>query len=207
MTLATRPATADDLPGILALARRALGWSDVSTRFLEWKHLESPFGPSFMWIATDADRVVAFRAFLRWELVDAEGGTVVAARAVDTATDPDHRRRGLFRALTTEALDGMAAAGVQLVWNTPNGSSLPGYLTMGWQEVGRLPALVRPASGRFPVVVLTARRAAGREAVATGYGRAAWEVFGGDPAVDALLAGVARPRGLTTRRSQAFLAW
>jgi GNAT superfamily N-acetyltransferase len=207
MTVATRPATTEDLPGVLALARRALGWSDVSPRFLEWKHIENPWGRSFMWVALDGDRVIAFRAFLRWELVDADGRCVVAARAVDTATDPEHRRQGLFRSLTTAALDEMAAAGVQLVWNTPNSSSLPGYLTMGWQEVGRLPAVVRPAAARFPFVVLTARRPAARDAVATHFGRAAWEVFGHDPDVDALLAALPASAGLATRRTQGFLAW
>jgi hypothetical protein len=207
MTLATRPATADDLTSVLALARRSLGWSDVSPRFLEWKHLENPWGPSYMWVALDGDRVVAFRAFLRWELVDPDGRVVVAARAVDTATDPEHRRQGLFRSLTTTALGEMAAAGVQLVWNTPNSSSLPGYLTMGWQEVGRLPVVVRPATARFAFVVLTARRPAARHAVATRFGRPAWEVFGNDPDVDALIAAVPASAGLATRRTQAFLSW
>src|SRR5438094_4564032 len=109
MTLETRPASAEDLQGILELCRRALGWSDVSSRFLEWKHLESPFGPSVMWIAVDDERVVGFRAFLRWELVGADGRIVRSARAVDTATDPDYRRRGLFRSLTLDALETLRA--------------------------------------------------------------------------------------------------
>ena len=33
MTVETRLASADDLPAILELCRRALGWTDVSTRF------------------------------------------------------------------------------------------------------------------------------------------------------------------------------
>ena len=96
----------------------------------------------------------------------------------------------------------------RFVWNTPNATSLSGYLTMGWQEVGRIPVVVAPASARFPFVVLTARRAAGRDAVATSFGRAAWEVFGDDPDVDArarLRAG--RAAGLATHKTQAFLAW
>ena len=100
------------------------------------------------------------------------GGTVRAARAVDTATDPDHRRRGLFRTLTLDALDALAADGTRFVWNTPNSTSLAGYLTMGWQEVGRIPVVVAPASAKFPFVVLTARRAAGRDAIPTSFGRA-----------------------------------
>src|SRR4051794_8339181 len=107
MTVDTRLASADDLPAILELCRRALGWTDVSTRFLEWKHLESPFGQSLMVVAVDGQRVVGFRAFLRWEFVDAHGQVVRAARAVDTATDPDHRRQGLFRSLTLDGLEAL----------------------------------------------------------------------------------------------------
>src|SRR5947207_641939 len=146
MTLEIRPASGDDLPGILEVCRRALGWSDVSTRFLEWKHLESPFGPSLMMVAVDHERVVGFRAFLRWEFVDGAGGTVRAARAVDTATDPEYQRRGLFRSLTLAALDALRDDGTRFVWNTPNATSLAGYLTMGWQEVGRIPVAAAPAS-------------------------------------------------------------
>ena len=207
MTLDTRPASIDDLQGILALCRRALGWSDVSPRFLEWKHLENPFGQSVMWVAVDGGCVVGFRAFLRWEFVGVDGSIVRAARAVDTATDPDFRRRGLFRSLTVEALEALAADGVTMVWNTPNATSLSGYLTMGWHEVGRLPVAVMPASPRFPFVVLTARRAAGRDAVATSFGRAAWEVFGDDHDVDTLVDDLSPVAGMATRRTQAFLAW
>jgi GNAT superfamily N-acetyltransferase len=223
MTLEIRPASADDLPRILELCRRALGWSDMSTRFLEWKHLESPFGPSLMMVAVDGGRVVGFRAFLRWEFVDDAGNIVRSARAVDTATDPDHRRRGLFRSLTLDALEALRAEGTSFVWNTPNATSLSGYLTMGWQEVGRIPVAVAPASARFPFVVMTARRAAGRDAVATSFGRSSWDVLGDDPAVDVVLSDAASRSGtepasrsgtepasrsgLATHKTQAFLAW
>jgi hypothetical protein len=207
MSLDTRPATPEDLPGVLALARRALGWTDTSTGFLEWKHLGNPFGRSFMWVAVDGDRVVSFRAFLRWELADGAERTIQAARAVDTATDPDHRRQGLFRSLTTDALGEMAAQGVELVWNTPNASSLPGYLAMGWHEVGRLPVVVRPASARFPFVVATARRAAGRNAVASDVGTPASAMLADVSATAGLLRVTAPPMGLTTHRTPEFLAW
>ena len=160
-----------------------------------------------MWVAVDDERVVGFRAFLRWEFVGADGSIVRAARAVDTATDPGYRRRGLFRSLTVDALETLRTDGVKLVWNTPNATSLSGYLTMGWQEVGRIPVAVAPASARFPFVVLTARRAAGRDAVATSFGRAAWDVLGDDGDVDTLLGTLDPTAGLATHKTQAFLAW
>jgi hypothetical protein len=48
--------------------------------------------------------------------------------------------------MTLEALDQCERDGVAFVFNTPNEKSRPGYLKMGWQVVGRLPAAVRPRS-------------------------------------------------------------
>jgi hypothetical protein len=48
----------------------------------------------------------------------------------------------LFTKLTMHGLAAMKAEGVHFVFNTPNSQSRPGYLKMGWREVGRLPASV-----------------------------------------------------------------
>ena len=139
-----RPATPDDRSQIIELLQRSLG-SDGNPRYPElfaWKHDHNRFGPSPMWVATDAGRVVAFRALMRWEFV--RGGQVLrAVRAVDTATDPEFQGRGLFKALTMHGVEAMREDGVDFVFNTPNDQSRPGYLKMGWREVGRLPAAVR----------------------------------------------------------------
>jgi glycosyltransferase involved in cell wall biosynthesis/GNAT superfamily N-acetyltransferase len=140
-----RPATADDREAVLALMQRTLGW-DSDPRFanlFSWKHERNVFGPSPAWVAIDDGRVVAVRLFMRWEF-QRNGEVLRAVRAVDTATDPDYQGRGLFTALTLRGLDELRAEGVDLVFNTPNDQSRPGYLKMGWREVGRLPAVVRP---------------------------------------------------------------
>ena len=41
------------------------------------------------------------------------------------------------------ALDDLRDAGVDRVLNTPNDKSRPGYLRMGWQQVGKVPVSVR----------------------------------------------------------------
>ena len=137
--LEVRPATGSDREEVLALLGRSLG-SDGDPRYpalFAWKHDENVFGPSPMWVATEAGRVIAFRAFMRWEFE--RGGRVLrAVRAVDTATDPDYQGKGLFTRLTMLGLDEMRADGVDFVFNTPNSQSRPGYLKMGWREVGVL---------------------------------------------------------------------
>ena len=90
------------------------------------------------------DRIVGLRAFMRWEFV--RGGEVLhAVRAVDTATHPDYQGKGLFTAMTMHGLDVISDDGIDFVFNTPNDKSRPGYLKMGWQEVGKLPVAIRVA--------------------------------------------------------------
>jgi GNAT superfamily N-acetyltransferase len=204
--LEIRRASQVDLPNILALARRALGWTDADASFLRWKHFENPFGESPMWIALDRDEVVGFRTFLRWNFTAPNGSTVRAVRAVDTATDPDHQGRGIFTRLTLDAIDALAAEGVTMIFNTPNSKSLPGYLKMGWEELGRLQVAVMPTSWRFPVVIGTARQAAGRLPFPTRAGESLNDIFE-SAELDELLDEQPSPPALHTVKSRAFLAW
>ena len=50
--------------------------------------------------------------------------------------------RGIFSMLTRRALEDLRHE-ADLVFNTPNEKSLPGYLKMGWQVVGQVPIRVR----------------------------------------------------------------
>ena len=83
--------------------------------------------------------------------------------------------------------------GVDLNFNTPNQQSGPGYLKMGWHEVGRIRPLVRPRLGRGPAAT------------------------DGKIEIDALLSGVEEvfpgratarePVGLRTPRTDEYQAW
>jgi GNAT superfamily N-acetyltransferase len=204
-----RRALPDDLPGILAVARQSLGWvgGDEDARFFHWKHHESPFGESPMWVALDGTRVIGLRTFLRWQLEWPDGSSVAAVRAVDTATDPAHRGRGIFTRLTTQAIEELRAEGVDLVFNTPNQQSLPGYLKMGWSVVGRLGAAIMLTRAGSLLSLASARRPASQSAVETRVGEPAADVFVDRGAIEDLLAMQPHRSGLATLRSPAFLAW
>lgn len=203
--LTLRRATAADFPAIVALARDSLGWADDDERFLVWKHQENAFGASPMWVALDGDRVVGFRAFLRWEFF-VDGRVVEAVRAVDTATHPEYQGRGIFTRLTLQALDELRAEGIELVFNTPNDKSRPGYLKMGWQEVGQLRIAAMPLRLRCLAVLHTARRSAGRWPLPTESGEAAATVLQPASTFGPLLA--SQPEvGIVTRRTPEYLAW
>lgn len=157
-----RRATEADEPAVLDIARRSLGWSD-DPRFVDlyrWKHDHNPFGPSPRWVAVEDGEVIGFRAFLRWRFRRGDE-TADAVRAVDTATDPAHQGRGVFRALTMRAVEELTDEGVQFVFNTPNDQSRPGYLKMGWRELGRPSVGVLPRA-RSALTILRARTPAER---------------------------------------------
>lgn len=146
-----------DLPEILELCRRSLGWHDGDWEAMfRWKHFENPFGVSPMWVAVADGRIVGLRAFMRWQF-EREGRVIKAVRAVDTATDPDFQGKGLFTLLTLTALPALRAEGVHMVFNTPNTKSRPGYLKMGWQDIGTLRPVLRPVRLRRLPKVLRSR--------------------------------------------------
>jgi GNAT superfamily N-acetyltransferase len=155
--LEVRAASDEDLPQILELLQSSLGWvpNEQYAAFYRWKHHENPFGRSPAWVAVDGGRIVGLRVWLRWRFVRS-GHRWEAVRAVDTATHPDYQGRGIFRRLTTSSLEKLHDEGVAHVFNTPNEQSRPGYLKMGWEEVGKLPVAVR---FRSPIAGLRAVRA------------------------------------------------
>jgi len=129
-----------------------------------------------------------------------------AVRAVDTATLPSHQGRGIFRRLTLQALVELEADGVDLVFNTPNDQSRPGYLKMGWTQVGRLPAAVRLTSPASPIRMAGARVPAERWSTPTSAGDPAVEVLASEGVVG-LLWSLAADGRLHTRRTPEYLRW
>ena len=160
--LEIRQATPSDRDAMIEMMSGPLDWGDDPRNAVmyEWKHDHSPFGASPTWLALDGERVVGVRAFMRWEF--RRGDEVLqAVRAVDTATDPDYQGRGLFTELTNVGVQALTAEGCDFVFNTPNSKSRPGYLKMGWKQVGSLSAAVR-LRPTYALQTANARRPADR---------------------------------------------
>lgn len=142
--VALRPYRDEDEAAVIDLLTASLGGGPAGYRppqFFRWKHIENPFGRSYMLLAEADGRLVGFRSFMRWRF-HLRGEVVRAVRAVDTATHPDYQGRGIFRTLTTAAIEELRSE-THLIFNTPNDKSLPGYLKMGWQRVADIPIRVR----------------------------------------------------------------
>ncbi len=194
-----REAGTEDEEEILELLRGALGVTPVAPFTPEvwrWKHVENPFGASPVLLAYLQGELVGVRAYLRWSFVTPEGGPIQAARAVDTATHPDHHRRGIFRTLTLEANRRLEAAGYDLIFNTPNEKSLPGYLSMGWRRVG-VPLLHARLLRPFPLGMRNRPRSDDGDPVLT---------VGHEVSLEAGCLDRS-PRGFRTQRSADYLRW
>lgn len=201
-----------DEPAILDLLRTTLGsgpggWR--SSEFFRWKHERNPFGQSFMLVAQARERIVGFRAFMRWRFETGDR-IVRAVRAVDTATHPDFQRLGIFSLLTNRALEDLRRK-TDLVFNTPNTRSGPGYLKLGWREVGRVTASVRV---RRPLRLLRRLRSARTGGGATPgpsipiQAETAPEALADVDSVSSLLEKAGAPAGLlATPKDVAFLRW
>ena len=206
-SLTIRRAELSDRPGVIAVAVRALGWrgDERDRSFFAWKHDDNPFGQSPAWVAVDDGAVIGFRTFLRWEFGrGAERLRMV--RAVDTATDPGHQGKGIFRRLTETAVADLVAAGDDAVFNTPNDQSRPGYLKMGWTALGRPSLRVRPRGPRAALRMLESRTGAEKWSEATDVGQPAGRVLE-EPGLETLLATLPPPAGWATPRSAGYLRW
>lgn len=139
-----REATEADIPGIVDLLKVSLGEGLMpkSAGYWRWKHHDNPFGTSPTLLAFEKQELVGVRAFMRWNWQDNQQ-LFKAVRAVDTATHPKHQGKGIFKKLTLMLVEESRKDGVHFVFNTPNNSSKPGYLKMGWQVAGKLPICVK----------------------------------------------------------------
>jgi hypothetical protein len=205
--LEIRRAAPADRDAVIRLLAASLGRDD-DPRFealYAWKHETNAFGPSPAWVACDGDRVVGFRALMRWRFRYGDR-RVSAVRAVDTATHPEYQGRRIFTRLTLHGIDELRGEGVDWVFNTPNSQSRPGYLKMGWQVVGRLPVSVRPRGARSIPRLAGARTAAERWSEPCADGEPALDVLA-DAAVPEVLASQPRTARVRTDHSLEYLRW
>jgi GNAT superfamily N-acetyltransferase len=207
--ITVRPYTDADEAATLEVLAASLGGGPAGRRtseFFRWKHHRSPFGRSFILVAEAEERIVGVRALMRWRF-EADGHVVRAVRAVDTATHPDWQGRGLFTRLTLEAIERLRSD-TDLIFNTPNPKSLPGYLKMGWQVVGKIPVAVKV---RRPVRFVLHLRSLNTSA-SPRTSRPAFEDLSVSEALDRpgigeLVEERSRARGLATPLDVPYLRW
>lgn len=189
----------------------------VTEQFWAWKHDQNPFGSSYGLCAMQHNRMLSLRVLMQWSFEATDGSRIRAGRAVDTVTRPSCQRMGLFSSLTKQALGDLGTAGVHVIFNTPNSKSLPGYLGMGWKDLGKVPLFISALRPRrilrgilFPPKAGTPEMAALAPFFADDV--PAWSEFraGHVGAVSVLVASMERNRprtGYRTPRSMEYLDW
>jgi GNAT superfamily N-acetyltransferase len=139
----------EDAPAALALLRTAFrDWpgprvlaADRPADFFRWKHETNPQGSSFIVLAEEDGRLLAMRAYMPWSLT-AGGIPTGAVQAVDLATHPDARGRGLNTQLQRHAMAELRPSTAFSI-GAPNDMSKSQSRKAGWRPVGRLPVWVR----------------------------------------------------------------
>ncbi|HEY1200813.1 MAG TPA: GNAT family N-acetyltransferase [Niastella sp.] len=167
MTMQIRPATPQDKPAIIGLMKKSLGEGLIpkSETLWNWKHEQNHFGASFVLVAEENGTLIGLRVFMQWQW-QWRGTVYKAIRAVDTATHPDHQRKGIFKKLNQQQLDTCKQQGIHFIFNTPNDQSRPGNLKMGWVEQGRMPLklkVLNPIALAYAVVFKKDKSAAGAD--------------------------------------------
>lgn len=198
----------EDEPAVIGLLQLSLGWATDRRheQLFRWKHEQGPWGRSPAWVAVVDGQVVGFRAFMRWQFQAADG-TISAVRAVDTATHPEYRGRGIFRELTLHALEALRQDRIAFVFNTPNDQSRPGYLKMGWQVLGRVPARVRLCRVGGLARMSRARTSADLWSLESDVGLPAPAALEDEQGVSRLLEQQPPAPRISTDRTIAYLAW
>jgi N-acetylglutamate synthase-like GNAT family acetyltransferase len=140
-----RLAKIEDTNAIVQLLKESLGETLLkkTTTIWNYKNHQNPFGESPVLLAEENGQIIGVRAFMQWQWQD--GNTIWQAyRAVDTATHPNHQRKGIFTKLTLLALENVGISKKCFVFNTPNEKSRPGYLKMGWVSLGKINIKIIP---------------------------------------------------------------
>ena len=150
-----------DAPRVLDLLQASFGtWPgrrvaahDRPAEFFSWKHERNPHGRSFIVLAEAEGRPIGMRAYMLWPLV-AGGERVGAVQAVDLATHPDYRGKGVNSELTKRAI-AMLRETKSFALGLPNEMSRSQSRKVGWRPVGKVAVWVRV---RRPLRVLRGAR-------------------------------------------------
>jgi GNAT superfamily N-acetyltransferase len=132
-----------DEPGFCRLFEQVFGHS-VNEAWFDWKYRSNPYFDGVpIVIAETNERVIGARPF--FTLPVRVGDRVLTGfQPGDTMVHPEHRRQGLFNRMTEHALDWLDSLDQEIFcFNFPNENSRPGYLKLGWREVGSVPTWYR----------------------------------------------------------------
>jgi hypothetical protein len=108
---------------------------DTDQRYFEWKYQRSPAGKIISCEAYDGDNIAAFYAVLPWPM-QLDGRKLLFYQSLDTMTDPDYQRRGLFVKTANFVYDYLEQTFPgNVIIGIPGISSYPGFVNkLNWKN-------------------------------------------------------------------------
>ena len=142
-----RRAREDDAAAVSKLLARAHDNDETGPPSVEewrWLFVENPVDTPMQYFVADANGRLAGQYATLPIRLQILGRHATGLLSLNTATDPDFQRQGVFTSLA-ERLYEETAGTFALVFGFPNSRSAPGfYRRLGWHDLGRLNVLVRP---------------------------------------------------------------
>lgn len=108
----------------------------VDPDYFDWKYYRNPAGPVIAYEARHEGRTAGFYGVIP-ERYDVQGTEERIFQSMDTMTDPDYRRRGLFSKLASLTYDRVQelAGSLDLI-GIPGPTSLPGFVhRLEWKQI------------------------------------------------------------------------
>lgn len=142
-TWTVREANTEDLDGLRDLYLKVWGYNRPKS-YDHWRYFTPPAGISPMALAVDGERIVG--AYTLWPVnINIGNDIVLGGQSMDTMTDPDYGRQGIFSTLAEMCYEIAGARGFRVLYGFPNPHSYPGFTRkLGWTHTGNMTHWMRP---------------------------------------------------------------
>jgi len=122
--------------------KKTMGPSESAAHW-RWEYAENPVGPLTIKLIWHADRLVGQYAVSPRRLW-MRGEERLAALSIDTMTDPEYGRQGIFSGSAEACYTTMTERGFGFVYGFPNANSIAGFeRRLSWKMVMATPVLVK----------------------------------------------------------------
>jgi len=128
-----------DLVQLQELHKRCLN-NIVTPDYFKWKYKDNPAGEAVAFVACDGDVIAGFYGVIP-ELFVIKGKRVTVFQSMDTMTNPDYQKMGLFTKLAQMTYDYLISkSGAVYIYGFAGSSSLPGFVNkLNWKLIFNTP--------------------------------------------------------------------
>ncbi len=123
---------------------------DVDYDYFKWKFLDNPAGTvfGFLAISNESNEVAAYYGVIP-DLYVINGERKTIYQSCDTMTHSTHRRKGLFKMLSSHCFDALKKEDKLFIIGFSGAMSTPGFIKFGWKHVFDMKHYFIPRLVRF----------------------------------------------------------